>query len=357
MERPFFDRIFMQVLIVDDSLIYRSHIKRALENHPHIQVADTATDGRAALDILKSGKEIDLVTLDLEMPNMGGIDLLKAMRAEGIKKKVIVFSSKSKRGSEETFAALREGATDFVTKPSGDELSLSSATEKIESQLIPKIMQFIDPRLAANKKSLKTSSIVKKSLYTFNPDLIVIGSSTGGPGALEKIFENFKGDLRIPICIAQHMPPFFTETLAKGIARQTGLECTEAEDGKFLEPGRIYIAPGDYHMYLRNAGGKVVIRTDQAARRNSVRPAVDHLFETACDIYGPKLMAFILTGMGDDGLLGCKKIKEAGGGVMIQSKESCVVFGMPGAVFEAELYDEIGDLAAIHNLMKRMALS
>ncbi|MBA92695.1 MAG: chemotaxis response regulator protein-glutamate methylesterase [Phyllobacteriaceae bacterium] len=357
----------LRVLVVDDSIVFRSQIKSALESHSDIEVVGTAANGKIALDKL-SQLSVDLVTLDLEMPELNGIETLKEMRKRGFDTKVIVFSSKSKQGSEATLEALTSGAQDFLAKPSGENLSIETAGDAIRKQLLPKVIQFIASRpemVDPLSEKVKTDSVVvnqasaqsqylRKTIDTFNPSLIVIGSSTGGPAALEKIFTGLKGTLKIPIVICQHMPPIFTASLAKRLHQITEIEAKEASNLETIE-NKIYIAPGDFHLTIGGDEKNRFFKTDQRPLRNSVRPAVDHLFETASEAYQSKCMGIVLTGMGDDGAIGCDVIKKNAGGVMIQNKASCVVFGMPGAVFQLGAYDQQGDLEQIKSQIKRMA--
>jgi two-component system chemotaxis response regulator CheB len=184
--------------------------------------------------------------------------------------------------------------------------------------------------------------------------MIVIGSSTGGPAALEKIFSSIKAPINIPILITQHMPPVFTEMLARRLSDMTGIPCAEAKNGEVIKPNQMYIAPGDYHMIVVGNKAEYKIQLNQEAQRNSVRPAVDYLFETAADIFDRTCMGFVLTGMGEDGLIGAQALRRKGAAMMIQDKESCVVFGMPGAIYSSGDYDQIGNLETISTTIRRM---
>ncbi len=353
----------MRILVVDDSIVFRSQIKAALETHPNIKVVGTAANGKIALDKLEQ-LSVDLITLDLEMPEMNGIETLKELRKRRNLTCVIVFSSKSKKGSDATLDALRNGAEDFVTKPSGQGLSIENAANAIRADLLPKVIQFFpkiqnrkNPILRRNKSTVATQKIKtdfnRKIISTFNPNIVIIGSSTGGPVALEKIFQGIKGPFKCPVLICQHMPPIFTASLAKRLNQVTEVDSFEAKNMEELK-NQIYVAPGDYHMTLLQIGSTMKLKLDQKAQRNCVRPAVDYLFESVAPIFNSKCMGFILTGMGEDGALGCIEIKKNNGGVMIQNEESCVVFGMPGAVHANGAFDETGDLSAINTHLKRM---
>ncbi|MFM8315656.1 MAG: CheB methylesterase domain-containing protein, partial [Deltaproteobacteria bacterium] len=182
--------------------------------------------------------------------------------------------------------------------------------------------------------------------------VILIGCSTGGPDALDKLFQNFPRPLDIPIIIVQHMPPVFTASLARRIQNLTGIPCAEGQQWEIVSPNRIYIAPGDFHMTLTQNDSQVRIRLDQGPKVQGVRPAVDNLFLSAVKIYGASCLGVVLTGMGEDGLQGAHAIKKAGGGLLIQSAESCVVFGMPGAIFKTGIHDKILDLAGIKRMIE-----
>lgn len=349
----------MRVLIVDDSVVFRSQIRAALEGVPNVEVAGTAGNGKIALARLEQGS-VDLVTLDLEMPELDGLETIREIRKRGFPVKIIAFSAHTRSGSEKTFEALRAGADDFATKPQGEDVNIGNAAEKIRGQLIAKILQF---KSNANTKPVPRPATVaapakeswaKKNLDTFLPAVIVIGSSTGGPPALEKVLKGLVAPLRVPILISQHMPPIFTETLARRLSNELKLPVEEAKDGALLRAGQVLIAPGDFHLVLQRRGDDVFTVLDRSPQRNSVRPSVDVMFESVVEIYRGRVMGVILTGMGDDGLLGCRAIKRAGGGVMIQDRESSVVFGMPGAVFTDGAHDDIGNLEAIQARLKQM---
>jgi two-component system chemotaxis response regulator CheB len=266
------------------------------------------------------------------------------------------------RGSEATLDALASGADDFVAKPAWPG-GASSPEDAIGRELLPKIRQFFREDSLASAPAVERmvpapaarSKLLGKDLETFRPAALVIASSTGGPAAHDTIFRGMSGKLGRPIFIAQHMPPVFTTSFAKRIADISGLPCKEAVSGETVQ-NEIYVAPGDYHLTLAREGDRVVTRLDKESPRNSVRPAADSLFESASAIYGSRCMGFVLTGMGEDGLAGARQIKANGGGIMIQSEQSCVVFGMPGAVCAAGLYDAVGSLERVRTLIARMVL-
>ncbi len=356
--------MILNVLIVDDSVVFRSQIKNALAAIPNLEVVGTAANGRIALAKL-SQLSVDLVTLDYEMPEMNGLETIVALRKAGFRARIIVFSSMTPKGASVALEALRCGADDVIAKPVSSDLSMENAAAMIGAELVPKVLQFMNSDKAQSRPEIEESipekpvaktQVIRKNVDRFMPELIVIGSSTGGPNALENIFSKIKAPIRIPILIAQHMPPVFTKCLADRLQDLTGIEANEAIQMEPLKNNRIYVAPGNYHMSLVRTNDLVKVRLDQGPPQNMVRPAVDPLFDSASAIYGDKCMAFVLTGMGADGCRGSRALKSSGSGVMIQSRESCIVFGMPGAVFEADAYDKIGSLEEIQKTIQKMVM-
>jgi two-component system chemotaxis response regulator CheB len=368
----------IRVLIVDDSVVFRSQIKAALEGTSNIKVVGSAANGKIALDKIAL-EPVDLVILDLEMPEMNGHQFLTEIARRKLPQKVIVFAAPTEQGRQMSFKALAEGAVDVIQKPTTAK-SLEAALEGIKSDLVPKILQFAQ-RHDVSESGLSSAapttgltgqaldavsstgtpppvrSFKSVALESFKPRVVVIGSSTGGPTALEVIFGLMAGKaVNVPILIAQHMPPHFTECLAKRLETISGIPSGEGRPGELVKPGRIYVAPGDYHMTVRRLpdGSNSIIHLDQSPKRNSVRPAVDSLFESVASVYGGMVGAFVLTGMGEDGMVGSKAIKQATGGVMIQNKASSVVWGMPGAVASAGALDAEGDLPECARILAKM---
>lgn len=363
----------MRVLIVDDSSVFRTQIRKALADIPGIDVAGTASNGRIALQMIEQ-RSIDLVTLDLNMPDMGGLETLRQIRKVDRKIRVIVFASRSSRSAEETIDALSIGADDFVLKPDGSTSSLDHALEQVRNELVKRVRQFhegksIQPSQSkrdftnnsahlSSMRSLVTESKQshrrKLNLETFRPMIAVIASSTGGPGALEVVIGKLKSSPRIPILIAQHMPATFTKFLAKRLQESSGINCREAVNGEPIRFGTIYIAPGDFHMRVASTPNGNIITLDQGPKLHSVRPAADYLFRSAADIYGSSCFGMVLTGMGEDGLSGSIHIKDQGGAIFIQDKDSCAVWGMPAAVQHADAYDSIGNLDECGKVLARL---
>jgi two-component system, chemotaxis family, protein-glutamate methylesterase/glutaminase len=328
----------VKLLIVDDSVLFRSQIQLALKDVPEIEIVGTASNGRIAIEKMQE-LQVDVVTMDIEMPVLDGIGALAEMMALGIQAKVIMFSSLSVAGAQKTLEAMKMGAVDFVPKPQPDQTNISPAA-KIRSALLPKIFSLFGLN---QTKSVVSSGgkrdFLKFTWEHFHPEVLVIASSTGGPNALIEFFSALKDPLPFPVLLTQHMPALFTASLAERIGAHSGKVSKEAIHGEGLRPNQIYVAPGNYHMSLSGDRRKPTICLDQEAPRNFVRPCADFLFESAARIYGRNTLGIVLTGMGRDGGDGAKAIKDHKGAVLIQNEESCVVFGMPGSVFDEGHFD------------------
>lgn len=344
----------MRVLVVDDSITFRSQIKRALGEVEGVELVGSASNGRLALQMLEQNP-VDLMILDLNMPVMSGLDLLEQLRPRSRGLDVIVFAGRTERSAEDTMKALSLGAGDFVVKPTSVALDFEAAYLSIADLLVPKVRQFLKPKSLTPMVAPPKQRIAIESL---KPSAVVIASSTGGPGALESVFKNIGGTPHVPIFIAQHMPETFTRYLAARIKSLSGIECREAVHGETVVPGVIYVAPGDYHMQVvpSEVPGRVQVALDRGGKMNGVRPAADLLFESAAKVYGSRCLALVLTGMGQDGLIGCKAVKKAGGAVLIQDQASSVVWGMPGAVYVADLWDKVASLEDCGRVLSRVVV-
>ncbi|MEO5922296.1 MAG: chemotaxis response regulator protein-glutamate methylesterase [Bryobacteraceae bacterium] len=320
------------MLVVDDSVVIRRLVTQALEADPRIEIVGAASNGSIALARVPQLTP-DVITLDVEMPDMDGLQFLAKFRPQNRDVRVIMFSTLTERGASATMEALSLGADDYVTKASNVG-SLDRSMEALRSELIPKIKQFFE-----FEDSPREHPVIRKvrSNTTMAPRAIAIGISTGGPTALGTIIPLFPADFPLPIFIVQHMPPVFTRLLAERLQASSKLNVQEASDGLVVQGGNVYIAPGDYHMRLRRTGLKVTIQLDQEAQENSCRPAVDVLFRSVNEIYGSDVVAAVLTGMGYDGLRGAEILKAGGACVLAQDEATSVVWGMPGAVAQAGL--------------------
>jgi two-component system, chemotaxis family, protein-glutamate methylesterase/glutaminase len=333
----------VRVLVVDDSVVVRRLLCEALGSIPKIEIAGSASSGEIALAKIPSLRP-DIITLDIEMPGLNGIETLVRIRKQYPKLPVIMFSTLTERGASITLEALSLGASDYVTKPTNSE-SLADSMEYVRRDLAEKILTLSSRgKRPAMSRSLPVPA---RSAGGQRIDVLAIGVSTGGPNALATVIPELPADLPVPVVIVQHMPPLFTRLLADRLSTHSHIPVREAEAGKNLHPGQAWIAPGDYHMVLTRKGTGVLLNLNQDAPENSCRPAVDVLFRSVAQVYGAHVLAVVLTGMGADGALGAAQIKRAGGEVFVQDEATSVVWGMPGAVVSGGLADKICPLHEI----------
>jgi two-component system, chemotaxis family, protein-glutamate methylesterase/glutaminase len=343
----------MKVLVVDDSVVFRTAIKTSLAGHPNIKEVKTASNGKIAIEMLKA-ETFDAVTIDLEMPILDGVETIKGIREFNQRIPIIIFSAQNINAANKTLRALEMGANDFVQKIEGSG-DVSENLKMIQAELVPRFSALLAKNIAVPKSITATNSSSVKLENQIRPDLICIGTSTGGPDTLKNIFKQLKSGIKTPILIVQHMPPIFTTQLAIALNQTCDMTVTEAKDGEEIIPGHVYLAPGDYHMELRAQAGKNFIKLHQGEKVCYVRPAVDVMLKSVAQNFNGKVATFILTGMGNDGAQGCLQMKEIRKGpIYIQEESSCVVYGMPKAVADLSLYDyalNIHDLAiAINNI-------
>jgi two-component system chemotaxis response regulator CheB len=340
----------VKVLVVDDSVVMRKVITRILEKDPQIHVAGTAVDGRDAMEKIEA-LQPDVMTLDIEMPVMNGIEVLKQVMAKR-PMPVIMMSALTREGADITIEALNLGACDFITK---DFTGFTSSTASIGGELIGKIKD-----VAKNKARflLKRLDAIKRPVM-LNPDrnirheILSIGASTGGPPALQRILSSLPKDFPVPVVIAQHMPKIFTQSFAQRLNALSQLEVKEAEDKEVLKAGVALVAPGDTHIGLRRRGRDVVVEF-MSGDRFIYRPSVDLLMSTTAETYESLSIGVILTGMGSDGLAGMKEMKSKKGYVIAQNEETCVVYGMPRAVVNANITDAVLPLDRIPEEIMRV---
>jgi two-component system, chemotaxis family, protein-glutamate methylesterase/glutaminase len=335
----------LRALIVDDGAVMRRLVAEVLRRDPRIEVVGTAPNGRIALEKLTQINP-DFVTLDVEMPELDGLQTLREIRKTHPKLPVIMFSLLTQRGASATLDALAAGASDYVTKPS-TSAGIEESITRLEQELLPKIRaHFREPAVNPPDAVLPTRNLRPKkpehrSEKTF--ELLCIATSTGGPNALTSLFGSLTAPLAVPVVIVQHMPPTFTGLLAERLNRVPGcaLRCTEAREGDVLLPGHAYIAPGGWHLAVgRRVQGDFVARLLDTPPENSCRPAADVLFRSVADT-GAQALAVVMTGMGEDGVRGCDHLGEKGATILVQDEASSVVWGMPGAVVRAGLADSI----------------
>jgi two-component system chemotaxis response regulator CheB len=328
----------IRILVVDDSVVIRRLLSDTLSGDRALEVVGTASDGRIALAKISLLKP-DLVTLDIEMPVMDGLEALREIRKLYPKLPVIMFSTLTERGAAATLDALSLGASDYATKPSHTG-SPAVALERIRIELIPKIKALcgISPlKLLPPPRTRPALKVGARSNSRI--EIVAIGTSTGGPNALAEVLPRIPNDFPVPIVVVQHMPPIFTRLLAERLASRSAIPVEEGRAGAVLEPGHAWIAPGNFHMKVIRAGVGWSLNLNQGAQENSCRPAVDVLFRSVAAAYGANVLGVVMTGMGSDGVLGAQDIRDAGGDVIIQDEASSVVWGMPGLVHASGLDD------------------
>ncbi len=344
----------IRVLIVDDAVVFRRLVAEELAADPGLEVVGTAPNGKIALAKL-SQVTPDLVILDVEMPEMDGLETLRAIRKTHPRLPVVMFSALTERGAGATLDALALGATGYFAKPSATGADASLGV--IRTHLIPEIKAICG---AAARPGPKEPSPARSGSHgpaaaggrgtpPGRVEVVALATSTGGPNALGEVFAALPDDLPVPIVLVQHMPPTFTQLLAERLSTRGPVAVAEGREGEPLRPGRAWIAPGDHHMIVARDGEAVRLAVHQDPPENSCRPAADVLFRSVARAYGPHALAVVMTGMGQDGLRGCEAIKEAGGQVLAQDEASSVVWGMPGFVARAGLADRVlplGQLAA-----------
>ena len=334
----------IRVLVVDDSAVARMLVSTVLSDDPILEVVGVAANGQIALAKIPHLIP-DLVTLDIEMPVMDGLETLVVLRKDYPNIPVIMFSSLTERGAAVTVEALALGACDYVSKPSNAGSS-DEARLQLRDSLVPKIKA-----VCGVTREVTTQSSQKWERQRTQPkekiEIVAIGSSTGGPVALERVITKLPAAFPVPIVIVQHMPPLFTRSLADRLSTKSHIQFEEGTPGAQLASGKGWIAPGDFHMQLSDKGETPSIELNQGPPKNSCRPAVDVLFQSVVQRYGSGVLAIILTGMGQDGLLGCEMISNAGGQIVVQDEASSVVWGMPGAVAEAGFADRVLPLKGI----------
>ncbi|HVO33283.1 MAG TPA: chemotaxis response regulator protein-glutamate methylesterase [Elusimicrobiota bacterium] len=358
----------IRVMIVDDSAVIRGLIARVLENEPDIVVAVTVGDGRQAVSAL-ARHPVDVVVLDIEMPEMDGLTAIPLLLEKAPHLKIIMASTLTLKNADVTLKALAAGAADYVPKPTSSRDMMGPAAfnrelvEKVRS--LGQVARPSRPTPAGERVLaaapiqrqpvvLASPSVVLRSHALVPPQVIAIGSSTGGPQALYDVLKYLAPAPNVPILLTQHMPPTFTTMLAAHISRICGVDAVEAVDGMPVERGRVHIAPGNFHMKVTQSRTAPVIRLNQDPPENYCRPSVDPMMSSVVDLYGPAVLAVILTGMGQDGLRGCRAVVAAGGTVIGQDQATSVVWGMPGAVANAGLCSAILPLGEIGPRLKKL---
>ena len=342
----------IKALVIDDSAYNRVTITRMLESHPQIKVVATAVNGEDGIKQAMKTRP-DVITLDLEMPIMDGFAFLRWVM-HNLPTAVIAVSSRSSDRS--VFKALDLGAVDFIAKPGG---RVSPRLEEIQRDLITKVLQVADIRM----ENLRRRIVEEDDLapHETGPpaaceggiDLVAIGCSTGGPPALQHVFQNLPL-LPIPIVVAQHMPPAFTRLFAERVNKLTTYTVKEADDGELLQNGTVYVAPGGMQMEVRRAGEGLQLRTFTAKSNDLYAPSVDRLLTTASDACGERMVAIIMTGMGDDGAQAIRRVRERGGRTIAESSQTAIIFGMPNEAIKTGCVDQVLALNDIPRAIERL---
>lgn len=342
-----------RVMICDDSVVIRGAISRMLEGEPSVRVVARVANGRQALDELKR-QQIDVAVLDIEMPEMNGMEALPLLLRADPGLRVVMASTLTTRGADIALQALRLGAADYIPKPS----TAAIADDSFRRELIAKVTGLARLRRRASSpassappgRAAGTSTspaLALRPASKIKPRLLAVGSSTGGPQALFTFVQGLGKTLSVPAVLTQHMPPAFTPMLAEHLTKLGGPPCAEARDGETIESGRLYLAPGDRHLLLTSAGTKLVARLSDSPPENYCRPSVDPMLRSAVAVCGGAVLMVMLTGMGHDGLNSTRELIAAGGAALAQDEATSVVWGMPGAIAQAGLCHKVLPLSQL----------
>jgi two-component system chemotaxis response regulator CheB len=344
----------LRALVIDDSAYNRVTISRMLESSPQIKVVATAVNGEDGIKQVMKHRP-DVITLDLEMPVMDGFAFLRWLMAN-LPTAVIAVSSRSSDRS--VFKALDLGAVDFIGKPGG---RVSPRLEEIERDLVAKVLQVADIRM----ENLRRRIAEEEEIETHQPEpaepcvggveLVAIGCSTGGPPALQHLLQNLPL-LPLPIVVAQHMPQAFTRLFAERVNKLTSYTVKEGDDGEMLENGTVYVAPGGMQMEVRRAGDGLQARVFAARPNDLYAPSVDRLLTSASEACGERLVAIIMTGMGDDGAQAIRRVRERGGRTIAESVQTAIIFGMPNEAIKTGCIDQVLPLGQIHLAIHQLCM-
>ncbi|MDH4317297.1 MAG: chemotaxis response regulator protein-glutamate methylesterase [Desulfobulbaceae bacterium] len=354
----------LKVLVVDDTIVYRKAVSDILSELPSVEVVGVAHNGKIAMSKIKTLKP-DLLTLDIEMPEMNGIEVLEELQKNTPEVSAIMVSTLTSEGGEMTMKALELGAFDFILKP--NTTNIESSKKVLRDLLFPIIKAFQNSRFniggagraeptpkpapasIAKPSPVQRTPIPSRSISRSKSEIVTIGISTGGPNALGRMLPQLPGDLGVPIVIVQHMPPIFTQSLANSLNSKCALTVKEGENGEPISDNTVYIAPGGKHMKLiASADGKNrVIKITNDPPENSCKPSADYLFRSVADYYVGRATAVIMTGMGSDGTKGLELLKQKGAYIVAQDEKTCTVFGMPKVPIEKGLVDTIAPLSNI----------
>jgi two-component system chemotaxis response regulator CheB len=331
--------------------LYRQAISNSLRDEAGVAVVGLAKDGVEALQKIQE-LDPDLLTLDVQMPGMDGIGVLREMNKRGLRPKAIMVSSLTSEGAQITTDALLEGAFDFILKPSGGDAAGNH--QQLRDALTEKINAF---RQSDGRGKRRTRSATPADTTPPADGVacraVLVGTSTGGPAALKTVLPRLSGDLAVPVLVVQHMPAQYTKSLANRLNELCPLEVSEASSGAEVRPGCVLIAPGGRHMKLTKRDGRVLVRISDDPQEHGCRPSVDYLFRSAVEVFDGNALGVIMTGMGRDGAAGCEALKRRGGYVIAQHDDGCLVYGMPKAVIEAGMADRVLTLENIGTAIGR----
>lgn len=378
----------LKAIVIDDSALYRKILSDLLSEIPEVELLGVAPNGKIGLEKIERSAP-DFVTLDFEMPELDGLEVLKRLKAANSPVKAIMVSAHTKSGASVTMQALEMGAFDFVAKPEGSNLAESKAVLGAQIKSVVGVLQIkrrllgsfqnrapaapkapapapapapplaartpsaapqIQPQAQPPQAARFADGIMQrmKAVASARPEIVAIGVSTGGPNALAQIIPKFPATLRTPVVLVQHMPPMFTAALAESLSRKSSVPVFEAADGQEIKAGSVYIAPGGKHLRLeKSPGGVLYAKITEDPPENNCRPAVDYLFRSVAKLFGPSALGVILTGMGSDGVKGLVEMKAAGAKAIGQDEASCVVYGMPMEAAKAGVLDIVAPLDRI----------
>lgn len=349
----------VRVLVVDDSVVVRRMVTAVVNADPSLEVTHAAASGALALQRIRS-EVPDVVTLDVEMPEMNGLETLAAIRREYPRLPVVMLSGTTEAGAAVTLDALALGADDYCRKPNGSG-SGEESMAVLSRELLPRIRQFFlfSASPAQPDPPVREPLIVHKAqapaIRPQRIDAVAIAVSTGGPAALAEVLPKLPATFPAAILIVQHMPPTFTRLLAERLNSKSSIRVTEAIDGEYVKPGCAYIAPGDFHMTVERHAGQVAIRLNQTAPVHSCRPSADVMLRAATEVYGARALGVVLTGMGCDGAAGLRSLRASGGAVLAQDEATSVVWGMPGEVVRLGLATSVMPLGRIGSEILNLA--
>ena len=337
-----------RLLVVDDSALYRQTISNVLRDAPDVSIIGVARDGKDALEKIER-LDPDLLTLDVQMPGMDGIAVLREINRRRLRPKAIMVSSLTAEGAKVTTDALLEGAFDFILKPSGQDPEENRL--RLRENLDEKIAAFRAPDGATSPRERRLSpvqdAVAPSTVPPTGCQAVIIGVSTGGPAALKRVLPTLPATLPVPVLVVQHMPSQFTQALAHRLDEICALEVTEARNGSEVRAGRVLGAPGGRQMKLTRPAHRVLAKLTNDPPENGCRPSVDYLLRSAGRVFQGEALSVIMTGMGRDGLEGCRALKARGGRVFAQHPFGCVVYGMPKAIIDNDIADRVLPLSRI----------